>query len=114
MNIALIVGIAILISLILVFRAGRKRGRLVFDMASNYEKEGDYEAACYFFAEALSAGHNKQFCRGKILELWKEHGPFEFKRQLEEAKAACRYESCGEGAHSLTVSDIQKIVRTMK
>ncbi len=114
MNIALILGIVILISLVLLLRAGCKRGRFIFDIASHYEKEGDYEAACYFYAEALSAGHNKQFCRGKMLELWKEHGPFDFKKQLEEAKAECRYESCGEGAYSLTVSDIHRIVKAMK
>ena len=115
MNVALIIGLLVLLVLIFFVRSERNRGRRVYGRATGLEKNKDYEAACFYYAVAMNAGHDKTLCQKKIIELWKQYGPFEFKKELEEAKAEyCRYESCGEGIHSLTVSDIHKIVDTIK
>lgn len=87
----------------------------MYGMATDLEKNEDYAAACFYYAIAMNAGHNKMLCQKKIIELWHQHGPFNFKKQLEEVKAKyCCYESCGEGFHSLTVSDIHKLVGITK
>ncbi len=110
-----IIAVLIIIGIIIFLRSERKRGRNVYDIAESLEKEGDYEAACYHYAIALNAGLNQNNCHDKVSKLWEEHGPFEFKKQLKEAKEeVCRYESCGEGAYTLTVSDIHKIIETNK
>lgn len=115
MNTAIIIGVIVLLVLILFIRSERKRERHVYGMANSFEKNKDYEAACFYYALAMSAGHNRKLSENKIRELWQLYGPFDFKKQLEKAKAeSCSYESCGEGIHSLTVSDIHKIVNTIK
>lgn len=89
----------------------RKRGTRVFEEARLRENSGDFEIACYCYAIAASAGHQPRWCEERIRTLWEDHGPFNFREQLfETAKEYCRYESCGEGFHQITVDHIREIV----
>jgi hypothetical protein len=109
MDIAIIIFLFALLLLILVLRSERKRGKYIYDTATDYEENNDYEAACYYYALAMNAGYDKVLCQNKIRELWQTYGPFDFQKQHQEAKTEYR----GESTHFLTVSDIHNIANKM-
>ena len=89
----------------------RRRGRAVLELAARLEAQGDYEAACFHYAVAATAGVARARCEERIRALWAAHGPFQFSKVAQDQRgSACRYESCGEGHHQLTVSDSRRIV----
>jgi len=93
----------------------RSRGRGVLELATRLEAQGAYEAACFHYAVAANTGVARTHCEERIRSLWEAHGPFLFSDTAEELRAKyCRYESCGEGYHQLTVGDIQRIVATSR
>jgi hypothetical protein len=105
------VGLAVLVLGAAFLLGERKRGARIFEEARNRESGGDFPGACYCYAIAASAGHQRRSCEDQIRVLWERHGPFDFHEQLvETVKEYCDYESCGEGFHEMTVDCIRGIV----
>ena len=89
----------------------RKRGARVFEEARLRENGGDFAGARYCYAIAASASYQPRWCEDRIRTLWERHGPFDFREQLlETVEEYCRYESCGEGFHQITVERIRGVI----
>jgi hypothetical protein len=92
-------------------RSERRRAESVLELAARLEAQHAYEAACFHYAVAASAGADRATCETKVRDLWNAHGPFPFADTAEELRAKyCEYESCGEGFHEVTVQDVRRIV----
>ena len=83
------------------------------DDAAKYENTHEYEHACYSYACAIVQGAQDQRYKERIQHLYKVHGPFTFKRQLEKMKKeyCSNCESCGEGYHAGVVKIIEDIIK---
>lgn len=80
--------------------------------AEVFEKNNDYESACYFYACAIDQGEKDAIYKYRINELYKQYGPFNFNKQLARMKKEfCNCcESCGEGYHIGIVKIINNII----
>jgi hypothetical protein len=98
-------------SLIFGLRRQARWGR-VLALAVTDEEEGRYEAACYHYAIALNAGASSSVCESRIIDLWREHGPFTFGGPgTHLLERYCSHSpACGEGYHVVTVAGILRIV----
>jgi hypothetical protein len=95
----------------LFVRSERSRAHSVLALASDLEARGEYEASCFHYAVALSAGASAAEYKANVRRLWSAHGPFTFATLAGQLRSDyCRSESCGEGYHAITVADIQRIV----
>jgi hypothetical protein len=109
MNLVILASLlAVVVWFLLRFRSAEaQRGRLFFDLAASREESGKFEDACFHYAIAANAGYRTAWCKNKVKDLWRSHGPFGFVEQLNRLKADyCRHAGCGEGFHQLTVSGI--------
>jgi len=109
-----VIGVAIVAALFLAFllRGDGSRWARVLSLAIQDEADRRYEWACYHYAVALKAGAAPAVCEPKIVQLWRDHGPFSFAGvgvALQETYCA-KSRTCGQGYHTLTVEDIRSIV----
>jgi hypothetical protein len=91
--------------------AAQKRLAELCAPAEEYERLGQFEEACYAYAQ-IAAGRRNHPAAVRVRHLWQEHGPFTFEaiheRMLREYCDRC--ESCGEGYHRGVLHSIRRIV----
>ncbi len=94
-------------------KSERRRGLMLFKAAIAMESKGLYSDACFQYALTAPTGYETKACRDKIKTLWKEHGPFDFTKQMDILKKeyCSSHESCGEGYYQVTVSYIQDVIK---
>jgi len=108
--IIIIIVIFALIIILFITSENKRKFRLI-KIAREYETNKDYANACYHYAIAGGAGMTTKECENKVRQLWQDHGPFDFSKQLKELQEDfCEYKSCGQGFHELTIQSIQKMV----
>lgn len=113
MTILIIIVVIVLILFSLVWFGGPKFGNEQFHNAIQLEKENNFKEACYTYAIAILNGSiYSQKSKGKIKEIWKKHGPFDFEDILrkEIETHGDTPEHCAEAGHAATVSIIKEIV----
>ena len=89
------------------------RARRLLDEAEAYERDAEYEKACYHYAIAAMAWHpGRRRCSERVRTLWDQHGPFTFEDSGAEMRATyCSCcESCGEGYHIGVVREVRRII----
>ena len=104
-------GVLALGLLLWVARGSRKRWAQAPVTATVEDQEGRHESACYHYALARNAGAPADLCEPRIVQLWREHGPFDFAANGSTLEAEyCQHHSCGRGFHELVVGDIRRLV----
>src|SRR5262245_31100316 len=107
-----IVAVAAALVFAFLMRSDDSRWARLLVIAAADEADHRYEWACYHYAVALKAGAAPTLCEPKILQLWRDHGPFSFAEVGADVRETycSKSRTCGQGYHTLTVEDIRSIV----
>lgn len=97
----------VVIFVAVIFFRGRD-GRKLFAEAMALCNEGDFEFACYKYAETLREGIKKRKCIVKMRELNIKHGPFEFTNIERKNRHKFDCDGCSFAYHSEILYLIKK------
>jgi len=99
----MVLNIFLLLVFLLIFLSlylnGRK-GRKLFAEAAALEKYGDFEAACYKYAETAKEGTKRKTCLRKIRQISRERGPFDYKKMERKNRHKFDCDGCSFAYHS--------------
>jgi hypothetical protein len=86
---------------------GLRRVFRQYRLARGYEKEGNWRAACYYYAlVALNSEHFCESCVTRVKTLWKQYGPFDYGDIKAQLLRSPKYaQGCIQ-----TVAEIDKLV----